>query len=202
MFRRHFLGVAIALAVLAALLALTPAGSNLRTLISGSDQDSAKARHNAHGETEGLPPKSSRTTRDPFSRKLDTIIIPRIDFDDTTVEEAIDFLRQRSRELDSDDPDPTKKGISFVIRKPRLEGNFHDIDAELDAEEEPGGLDPGATRIISWQAENIPLTEALDEITRRTGLRWKIDDYAITLLPLDPTTPLPPHPKAPKPDPR
>ena len=46
--------------------------------------------------------------------KLNSIIIPRIDFEDTTVEEAIDFLRIRSSELDAMELDPAKKGIGFV----------------------------------------------------------------------------------------
>ena len=48
-----------------------------------------------------------------------SIVIPVVDFEDTSVEEAIDFLRQRSIELDTLELDPTRKGINFVIRKPR-----------------------------------------------------------------------------------
>lgn len=48
--------------------------------------------------------------------KLDKIIMPRIDFNDTSLEEAVDFLRQRSQELDLIETDPAKKGFNFVIR--------------------------------------------------------------------------------------
>lgn len=129
--------------------------------------------------------------------KLNAIIIPRIDFHDTTIEEAIDFLRQRGRELDHSSTLPERKGVSFVIRKPRLEGSSTSSDAELDAEGGLGDNEPGARRIKRWQAENIPLADALDELTRRAGLRWKIDDYSITILPADTGIPLNRHPKAP-----
>jgi len=46
-------------------------------------------------------------------------VIPRIDFEDTTVEEAIDFLRMRSSELDTLELDPARKGVNFVVRRPR-----------------------------------------------------------------------------------
>lgn len=51
--------------------------------------------------------------------KLRSIIIPVIDFEDTSVEEAVDFLRSRSRELDTTTTDPNLKGINFVVRKPQ-----------------------------------------------------------------------------------
>ena len=54
-----------------------------------------------------------------ITEKLRRIIIPRIDFEDTTVEEAIDFLRLRSAELDTLELDPARKGVNFVIRRPR-----------------------------------------------------------------------------------
>ena len=54
-----------------------------------------------------------------ITEKLKRIIIPRIDFEDTTVEEAIDFLRLRAAELDTTELDPARKGVNFVIRRPR-----------------------------------------------------------------------------------
>ncbi|HEY8962577.1 MAG TPA: tetratricopeptide repeat protein, partial [Luteolibacter sp.] len=50
-----------------------------------------------------------------ITEKLRRIVIPVIDFEDTSVEEAIDFLRMRSTELDTTEIDPTKKGVNFVV---------------------------------------------------------------------------------------
>jgi general secretion pathway protein D len=44
-----------------------------------------------------------------ITEKLRRIVIPRIDFEDTSVEEAIDFLRLRAAELDTTELDPAKK---------------------------------------------------------------------------------------------
>ncbi len=115
--------------------------------------------------------------------KLKNIIIPVVDFDDTTVEEAIDFLRQRARELDNWEIDPTKKGINFVIRKPRLEGGGA-ADVELDAEGGLGAGDPGTARVKELKLRNVPLATALQYICDQGRLRYKIDGFAVTLLPL------------------
>ena len=114
--------------------------------------------------------------------KLKTIVIPVINFEDTSVEEAIDFLRLRSIELDTQTLDPAKKGINFVIRKPRGGASG---DAGLDAD--AGGLgaaqDPGSLRIDQLSLRNVPLAEALKYICDKTKLRYKVDDFAVTLVP-------------------
>ncbi|MCW1922944.1 tetratricopeptide repeat protein [Luteolibacter arcticus] len=115
--------------------------------------------------------------------KLRTIIIPVIDFDNTSVEEAIDFLRVRANEFDTQELDPAKKGINFVIRKPR--GGAGADPALEDAA--AGGLgatqDPGALRIDQLSLRNVPLAEVLRYICEKTKLRYKVDDYAVTLVP-------------------
>lgn len=114
--------------------------------------------------------------------KLKNIIIPVIDFEDTSVEEAIDFLRIRAAELDTAELDPSKKGMNFVIRKPRVSSG----DAGLDADA-AGGLgaaqDPGALRIKELRLRNVPMSEALKYIAEATKLRYKVDEYAVTLVP-------------------
>lgn len=115
--------------------------------------------------------------------KLKTINIPVIDFEDTSVEEAIDFLRLRSIELDTQELDPNKKGINFVIRKPRAGGGG---DAGLEADAAVGlgaAQDPGALRIKELRLRNVPLAEALKYICEQTKLRYKVDEFAVTLVP-------------------
>jgi hypothetical protein len=45
--------------------------------------------------------------------RLEKIVIPVIDFEDTTIEEAFDFLRMRSFELEPGEPE--RKGVSWKI---------------------------------------------------------------------------------------
>lgn len=123
-----------------------------------------------------------------ITEKLRRIIIPRIDFEDTTVEEAIDFLRLRSAELDTLELDPDKKGVNFVIRRPRSAavggaGDGLDAAAGDDAGGLLGGGDPGALRINELRLRNVPLAVALKYIGDATKLRYKVDDFAVTLVP-------------------
>jgi len=125
-----------------------------------------------------------------ITEKLRRIIIPRIDFEDTTVEEAIDFLRLRSAELDTLELDPTRKGVNFVVRRPRP-GAGAAGGAAADAAADPaagdtlplGGADPGSLRIPELRVRNVPLAVALKYICDATKLRYKVDDFAVTLVP-------------------
>lgn len=116
-----------------------------------------------------------------INNKLRSIIIPVVDFDTTTVEEAIDFLRQRSRELDSTELDQDRKGINFVIRKARVEGGTP--DETLDAEGGLGTVNPGSTTIRELKLRNVPISTVLQYICDQAGLRYKVDEFAVTLLP-------------------
>ncbi len=122
-----------------------------------------------------------------ITEKLRNIIIPSINFEDTTVEEAIDFLRLRSRELDTMELDPAKKGVNFVIRRPRPTVAGGAGDAGLDAGGGDGlptlGADPSALRINELRVTNVPLGVALKYICDATRLRYKVDDYSVTLVP-------------------
>ncbi len=95
-----------------------------------------------------------------ITEKMRRIIIPRIDFENTTVEEAIDFLRQRAAECDTLELDPAKKGINLVARRGQ-----------------------GSARIAELKLRNVPLEVALKYICDAAKLRYKADDYAITIVP-------------------
>lgn len=124
-----------------------------------------------------------------INEKLRRIVIPRIDFEDTTVEEAIDFLRMRSAELDTLELDPTRKGVNFVVRRPRSAPAAAEVapDAGLEpglgAAALPTPSDPGSLRVRELRVRNVPLAVALKYICDQTKLRFKVDDFAVTLVP-------------------
>ncbi|MGL5018194.1 MAG: hypothetical protein ACRDBP_08685, partial [Luteolibacter sp.] len=99
--------------------------------------------------------------------KMKRIIIPRIDFEDTTLEEAIDFLRLRISELDTNELDPEKKGMKLLIRRSR------------SSDEDPT---PAPPRIKELRLRNVPFDTALKNICDLTKFRYKIDDYGIALV--------------------
>jgi hypothetical protein len=122
-----------------------------------------------------------------INEKLRRIILPNIAFDDITVEEAVDFLRLRAAELDTLETEPARKGMNFVIRKPNTSGD----GAAAGAAAEGGALaavsSPGTLRIKSLRLTNVPIGQALKYICDATKLRYKVDDYAVTLVPMTET---------------
>ena len=123
-----------------------------------------------------------------ITEKLRRIVIPRIDFEDTTVEEAIDFLRLRAAELDTTELDPAKKGVNFVIRRPRTPAvgapaAAESLEPAAGAALPSSGGDPGTLRVKELRIRNVPLAVALKYICDQTKLRYKVDDFAVTLVP-------------------
>ena len=105
--------------------------------------------------------------------RLDSIVIPVIDFDQTTLIDALEFLRQRTIDLDGESPDFGKKGLGIFIRFPPQKWQ-----TTL-----PPPKDPHPGSIMRWQAKDITLRQALDEITRLTGTEWAIVDHGIVIRP-------------------
>ena len=116
--------------------------------------------------------------------KLDKIVIPLVKFEDTSLEEAIDFVRLRTVELDTE-TDRARKGINFVIRKPRT-----------GAKDIP---DPGQAR-LTVNLKDASVRKVLTEIARSSGMRFKVDAFAITFVPAGEkdSPPEPPRPEPPK----
>jgi len=126
---------------------------------------------------------SGRAGEISITAKLKQIILPEINLRNSTVEEAVEFLRIRSKELDTTTLDESKKGINFVVRTPRVVDEAGDDAGDLG-----GGLgeekaDPNATIIDELKLKNVPLETALDYICKAAKLRYKVDEFAVTLLP-------------------
>ena len=122
-----------------------------------------------------------------IQQKLNNIIIPKVDFEDVTVNDCLETLRLRAREFDFEQ-DEDKKGINFVIRDPSMQGGGSD---ELDGEDDfatdaaaGSGSSIGDKKIDELRLVNVPLGAVLEYICDKTRLRFKIDKYAVILLPV------------------
>jgi general secretion pathway protein D len=95
--------------------------------------------------------------------KLNSIIIPRINFTDSSIRESLDFLKKRSIDLDETESDPDLKGVNIVLKVP------------------PGSPEESAQ--ITLEIENVPLKAALEYVAQAAGLKIKIDPYAVVVVP-------------------
>jgi general secretion pathway protein D len=123
-----------------------------------------------------------------ISEKLRRINIPSINFEEgTSLEEAVDFLRLRASELDTLELDPDKKGVNIVIQSPRSNTvGGGELDVAAGAAALLGGNDLGALQLNNaLRIRNVPLATALEYICDMTNpkLRFKVDDFAVTLVP-------------------
>lgn len=136
-----------------------------------------------------LTPDRTNTASDGvayITEKLRRIVIPSINFDEgTSLEEAIDFLRMRAAELDTLELDPDRKGVNIVIQRPRA-GGLGGGELDVAAGDTPllGGSDIGGLRLDNaLRIRNVPLATALRLVCDQVKLRYKVDDFAVTLVP-------------------
>lgn len=115
--------------------------------------------------------------------KLNRIIIPRLDVQEATVRDVVDFLKQRSKDLDTTaDETPEKKGVSIVMK---LEDAQAPDPAASASPSAPLPMHGGNENTrITLSLTNVSLIEALKYVTELSGLKYKIDPYAVSIVPL------------------
>ena len=150
--------------------------------------------------------KSDANRLSRIQHKLATIIIPKLEFREATIREAVDFLKKKSQELDIDSA-PGDKGVNIVLK---LEGGGPAAPVP-DAAAPVGGAIPGLEAIpavpgaapapaplgaapaaalvnpadarITVSLTNIPLIEALRYVTQLASLKFKVEPYAVFVVP-------------------
>lgn len=100
--------------------------------------------------------------------KLDRIIVPVVNFEDVSIEEAVDFLRAQSVAHDTLETDPTRKGVNFVL-------DLGPADSEVGAEVR-------ATR-INLQLRNVPISQILQYLGDITRTAHTPQDWAVIIRP-------------------
>ena len=137
-----------------------------------------------------------------ISNKLATIIIPKIEFRDASIREAMDFLRQQAA---ANDPAVDgRKGVDIVLRLNQLPGRppeppptaLAPLPSAAGAVEGGAALAPEvapATTIspvspsdarITITLNEIPLGEALRYVASQAGLKVKVEPYAVSIIPV------------------
>jgi general secretion pathway protein D len=105
----------------------------------------------------------------PISVKLDKIILPQIDLEQISIEEALDYLRAKSVELDTLELDPARKGvnIAFNLRG----GPEEEMEKKILA------------RRFNLRLRNVPLSQVLRYINDQTYTVYSTDDFSVVIRP-------------------
>lgn len=127
-----------------------------------------------------------------ISARLNRIIIPKIELHDATIREAVEFLKQRSRDLDSTTDDPKlKKGVNIVLKLPSTP-TMPETPAEATAVPAPDAAPTSPTVTadtkITLSLSNVPLIEALRYLTELAGLKYKVEPFAVSIVPITENT--------------
>lgn len=138
-----------------------------------------------------------------ITTKLNGIIIPRIEFRDASIREAIEFLRQQAAEIDPGADG--RKGVDIILRPNTLGTRAETTSTTTTStvvsttstapgvSPEPAvvpppplsasSMNPAEAR-ITITLNQIPLGEALRYIASQAGLKVKIEPYAISIIPI------------------
>src|SRR5437773_460899 len=142
-----------------------------------------------------------------ITTKLNTIIIPKIEFRDASIREAIEFLRQQAAE--NDPGADGRKGVDIVLRLNTLGTRAETTTTTstvVSSTSTAPGVSPEPTAIapppppvpttvsapsinpadarITITLNQIPLGEALRYIASQAGLKVKIEPYAVSIIPI------------------
>src|SRR6266542_2605408 len=169
-------------------------------------------RYGQTGEPVGIGSQKGLGGTAQINNKLNSIIIPRIEFRDATIREAIDFLREQSEENDTSGTG--KRGVDIVLRMvplgqvaappPPVAPAGSPVPPTTTAPGAPaagapaGGTTPGtgpaaptrpvapvsAEPRITITLNQIPLGEALRYIANQAGLKVKVEPYAVSIIPM------------------
>lgn len=155
--------------------------------------------------------EASNTAR--IRTKLENIIIPRIEFRDASIREAIDFVRQQAAA--NDPATEGRRGVDIVLRLHSLGRSSEPapvtgtttaaetgaLPAGENAPPAAAGVTPVVAPVvtpatpslpppspvdarITLTLNQIPLGEALRYIASQAGLKVKVEPYAVLILPL------------------
>jgi general secretion pathway protein D len=119
--------------------------------------------------------------------RLNSIVVPRVDFRDATVRQAINFLQQRSRDLDTTEVDPERRGVNIVLKLPAASAPAPAaLETESGSDVIPASYSPDSR--ITLNLANVPLYEALRYVATLAGLKVKVDPFAVSIVPLSEPT--------------
>ena len=123
-----------------------------------------------------------------------------MEFREATIREALDFLKKKSVELDDEAP-AGEKGVNIVLKldngayapngfppTPGIPG-VPGLDQPIPGNPPlPGAVvNPAETR-LTVSLTNIPLGEALKYVTGLANLKFKVEPYAVSIVPLSEPT--------------
>jgi hypothetical protein len=115
--------------------------------------------------------KASTSKPNPLEAKLKSIVFPSVKFSNATIDEAMTYLRLKSRDLDTSSVEP--KGVNILLR-----------GAET------------STSTISLDLKDVPLGDAIRYVAELAGLEMRVEPFAVLVAPKATPAPRPANAEA------
>jgi hypothetical protein len=120
--------------------------------LGGAQAESRKPAEILHGPGIDMP-QLQASKAELIRKKLEALVIPDLQFTDVTLEEAVEFLRVKSRDLDTSKEGA--RGVNFILRGA-----------------------PSTTK-ITLNLKDVPMIEALRYIAELGGAKVRIEPHAV-----------------------
>ncbi|PTY01740.1 hypothetical protein DB346_11130 [Verrucomicrobia bacterium LW23] len=117
-----------------------------------------------------------------ITQKLQDVRLPRVQFDALDIDEVVRFLGDKSRQFD-----PAQEGVNFVLKLPiNRPAAAPSPGAPADPNAAPADNAPIPAAIITKVTLDVTdrsLEEILQLISTLTNLQYRVEEYAVVLLP-------------------
>lgn len=102
-----------------------------------------------------------------LKEKLNRMTVPQVEFAATPLQTVIEYLTQISQDLDRTEPDPNKRGLNIVV-DPKTVTNAAEV----------------MQRPVTLRLANAPLEAVLKYAAEQVQMKYRIDSYAISIVPM------------------
>jgi general secretion pathway protein D len=129
--------------------------------------------------------QEASASKERIFKKLNDIVIKNIDLSGVTIREAVDELKRQSRQSDTSETDPRQRGVNIVLKLPEQSAG----EALLPGEEttSPAAVVTESTQ-VTMNLRNVPLVEAVRYLTEVSGLKYKVEPFAVSIVPVTENT--------------
>jgi general secretion pathway protein D len=144
-----------------------------------------KIRGSSRGTDAAALGQEATASKERINKKLNDILIKNIDLSNVTIREAVDELKRKSREFDTSETDPRLRGVNLVLKLPTTAPGTEPLPGE--ATEVPATTVTESTE-VTMNLRNVPLVEAVRYLTEISGLKYKIEPFAVSIVPVTENT--------------
>jgi general secretion pathway protein D len=144
-----------------------------------------KIRGTSRGTDAAALEQEASASKERIFKKLNDIVIKNIDLSGVTIREAVDELKRKGREFDTSETDPRQRGVNIVLKLPEPSAD----GALLPGEEttSPASVVTESTQ-VTMNLRNVPLVEAVRYLTEVSGLKYKVEPFAVSIVPVTENT--------------